>query len=174
MRLIIHRLFLSKLPLPVVNYTNFGWMQMSRYNWNNMWIVFHCYWIQTHDWKAVSKASAPLEIVYRVCSKFRKSWLKSTLHQTIANCTFRLWVLMFWWKKCKQKLAQTQNGLECTFNGRHLECLELYWVGSLLNLSPIMSMCVLNSFISLVLFPQSVEGFQRQTKISTASGKQGY
>ena len=89
---------------------------MSRYNWNNMWIVFHCYWIQTDDWKAVSKAFAPLEIVYRVCSKFRKSWLESTLHQTIVNCTFRPCVLMFWWKECKRKLAQTQNGLECTFN----------------------------------------------------------
>ena len=23
---------------------------------------------------------------------------------------------MFWWKECKQKPAQTQTGLECTFN----------------------------------------------------------
>jgi len=91
------------------------------------WISVECKWaviigttcgscfiaiIQTHDWKAVSKASAPLEIIYRVCSKFRKSWLKSTLHQTIANCTFRLCVLMFWgcfgernvnrnWRRCR-------------------------------------------------------------------------
>ena len=39
------------------------------------------------------------------------------LYRAIDNYTFRPCVLMFWWKECKQKPAQTQKGLECTFNG---------------------------------------------------------
>ena len=50
----------------------------------------------------------------------QKSQLNNVLYQTIDNYTFRPYtfrpcVLMFWWKEYKQKHAQTQNGLECTY-----------------------------------------------------------